>query len=89
MGINFTVANEWYTALEFWNTMKESLSWEDLWIKVARPDHEHHTIDYNVMGFFNRYFKRPWGDGWEEAEYFFDWVAAILPTCDTIIVEGL
>ena len=37
MGINFTVANEWYTALEFWNTMKESLSWEDLWIKVARP----------------------------------------------------
>ncbi len=56
---------------------------------MATPNYEQHTVDDYVMRFFNNHFTHPWGDEWEAVEYFFDWVATILPTCDTIIAEGL
>lgn len=89
MGINFTEAEHWHAALQFWKTMKTCNSWEDLWQKVAKPDHEKHNVDDDLMRFFNVNFDRTWGKGWDAAEYFFSWIEMILPTCDEIIAEGL
>ncbi len=89
MGINFTNAEHWHEALRFWKTMQACGSWEDLWHKVAKPDHKKHVVDDEVMRFFNANFDLTWGEGWDAAEYFFSWIEMILPTCDKIIAEGL
>ncbi len=82
-------AKRWYRALKFWNSMKESDSWEDFRQKVARSGDKKASPNNDMMNFFKWYPKDTWGVGWEAAEYFFDWLATILPTCDTVTVEGL
>jgi len=89
LGVNDTSAQQWYDAVAFWVAMRESSSWQEVWEKVVTPNYEQHTVDSHVMDFFNNHFTHPWGEGWETVEYFFDWVASILPSCDIINVEGL